>query len=40
MQVIIEKARAAGGEPAVQAIRDRLEATYSLIRNNSSEKKH
>ncbi len=40
MQVIIEKTRAAGGEPAVQALFDRLTASYSLIKNNGSEKKH
>ncbi|MFB5948403.1 hypothetical protein [Klebsiella pasteurii] len=40
MKVIIEKARAAGGEPAVQALFDRLTASYSLIENNSSNKQH
>ena len=40
MQVIIKKARAAGGEPAAQALLDRLTASYSLIKNNGSEKKH
>lgn len=40
MQVIIKKARAAGGEPAVRAVLDRLEANYSLLNNNGSSKKH
>ncbi|NBD81747.1 MULTISPECIES: hypothetical protein [Citrobacter] len=39
-QVLIRRARAAGGEPAVQAMLDRLTANYSLIQNNGSDKKH
>lgn len=39
-EVLIRQARASGGEPAVQALLDRLTASYSLIRNNGSDKKH
>ncbi|EKZ6376913.1 hypothetical protein RE069_004043 [Klebsiella aerogenes] len=40
LQVLIKKARDAGGEPAVRAVLDRLQANYSLLKNNGSNKKH
>lgn len=39
LRTVLERARTAGGEKAEQAVKDRLLANYSLIRNNG-QKQH